>query len=161
MLGSDYTDVSTGTELSFNARVAANLGSPVVLAVHGRDRTPEQVATAAASALIELRANHANPVAIIANRVDAAHVAGVVVAQETVELGQGQRIVLGTVGIDQIDALLGVQVAHRQGTWGLRSARRHCPHGQAGQANQGGGAQELSALAAGIIGLVHSAGDLG
>ena len=74
VLGSDYTDVSTGTELSFNARVAANLGSPVVLAVHGRDRTPEQIATAAATALTELRANHANPVAIIANRVDAAHV---------------------------------------------------------------------------------------
>ena len=35
VLGSDYTDVSTGTELSFNARVAANLGSPVVLVVHG------------------------------------------------------------------------------------------------------------------------------
>ena len=37
VLGSDYTDVSTGTELSFNARVAANLGSPVVLVVHGGD----------------------------------------------------------------------------------------------------------------------------
>ncbi len=70
VLGSDYTDVSTGTELSFNARVAANLGSPVVLVVHGRDRTPDQVTTAAASALTELRANHANTVAVIANRVD-------------------------------------------------------------------------------------------
>ena len=56
MLGSDYTDVSTGTELSFNARVAANLGSAVVLVVHGRDRTPEQVRVAADSALAELQA---------------------------------------------------------------------------------------------------------
>jgi phosphate acetyltransferase len=71
VLGSDYTDVSTGTELSFNARVAANLGSPVVLVVHGRDRTPEQVRVAADSALAELRANHALTVAVIANRVEA------------------------------------------------------------------------------------------
>jgi len=70
VLGSDYTDVSTGTELSFNARVAANLGSPVVLVVHGRDRTPEQVRVAADSALAELRANHAVAVAVIANRVE-------------------------------------------------------------------------------------------
>jgi phosphate acetyltransferase len=70
VLGSDYTDVSTGTELSFNARVAANLGSAVVLVVHGRDRTPEQVRVAADGALAELRANHAEPVAVIANRVE-------------------------------------------------------------------------------------------
>ncbi|WP_076259549.1 phosphate acetyltransferase [Intrasporangium flavum] len=70
VLGSDYTDVSTGTELSFNARVAANLGSAVVLVVHGRDRSPEQVRVAADGALAELRANHAEPVAVIANRVE-------------------------------------------------------------------------------------------
>jgi phosphate acetyltransferase len=70
VLGSDYTDVSTGTELSLNARIAANLGSPVVLVVHGRDRTPEQVLTAAEGAITELRAHHARTVAVIANRVD-------------------------------------------------------------------------------------------
>jgi phosphate acetyltransferase len=70
VLGSDYTDVSTGTELSFNARIAANLGSPVVLVVHGRDRTPEQVLSAAEGAIAELRAHHARTVAVIANRVD-------------------------------------------------------------------------------------------
>ena len=55
VLGSDYTDVSTGTELSFNARIAANLGSPVVLVVHGRQRTPEQIRAAADGAIAELR----------------------------------------------------------------------------------------------------------
>ena len=70
VLGSDYTDVSTGTELSFNAKIAANLGSPVVLVVHGRGRTPAQVHAAAESALTELRANHATPVAVVANRVE-------------------------------------------------------------------------------------------
>ena len=69
-VGSDYTDVASGTELSFNAKIAANLGSPVVLVVHGRERTPEQILAAAESAIAELRANHAHTVAVIANRVD-------------------------------------------------------------------------------------------
>ncbi|HYI57662.1 MAG TPA: phosphate acetyltransferase [Microlunatus sp.] len=68
VLGSDYTDISTGTELTVNARIAANLGSPVVLVVHGRDRTPEEVRAAAEVALAELRLHHAHPVAVIANR---------------------------------------------------------------------------------------------
>ena len=70
VVGSDYTDVASGTELSFNAKIAANLGSPVVLVVHGRERTPEQILAAAESAIVELRANHAHTVAVIANRVD-------------------------------------------------------------------------------------------
>jgi len=70
VIGSDYTDVATGTELSFNAKIAANLGSPVVLVVHGRNRSPEQIRAAADSAIAELRANHAHTVAVIANRVD-------------------------------------------------------------------------------------------
>jgi phosphate acetyltransferase len=70
VVGSDYTDVATGTELSFNAKIAANLGSPVVLVVHGRERSAEQIRAAADSAIAELRANHAQTVAVIANRVD-------------------------------------------------------------------------------------------
>ncbi len=70
VVGSDYTDVASGTELSFNAKIAANLGSPVVLVVHGRERTPEQILAAAESAIAELRAHHAHTVAVIANRVD-------------------------------------------------------------------------------------------
>jgi phosphate acetyltransferase len=69
VVGSDYTDVASGTELSFNAKIAANLGSPVVLVVHGRERSPEQVRAAAASAIAELRTNHVQTVAVIANRV--------------------------------------------------------------------------------------------
>jgi phosphate acetyltransferase len=70
VVGSDYTDVTSGTELSFNAKVAANLGSPVVLVVHGQERTPKQVHAAAVGAIAELRAHHAQTVAVIANRVD-------------------------------------------------------------------------------------------
>lgn len=70
VIGSDYTDVATGTELSFNAMIAANLGSPVVLVVHWRGRTPQQIRTAAASAIAELRSQHAHTVTVLGNRVD-------------------------------------------------------------------------------------------
>jgi phosphate acetyltransferase len=85
VVGSDYTDVTSGTELSFNAKIAANLGSPVVLVVHGRQRTPKQIHAAAASGIAELRANHAHTVAVIANRVD--HDAVEAIRTELAELG--------------------------------------------------------------------------
>lgn len=80
VLGSDYTDITTATELSFNAKIAANLGAPVVLVVHGRNRTPEQIRAAADGALSEFRAQHAQAVAVIANRVDPGAVTEVVAA---------------------------------------------------------------------------------
>ncbi len=70
ILGSDYTDVSSPTELAFNARIAANLGAPVVLVVSGRDRSPHDVATTAESALTEFTDQHIRVVAVIANRAD-------------------------------------------------------------------------------------------
>ena len=85
VVGSDYTDVTSGTELSFNAKIAANLGSPVVLVVHGRQRTPEQISAAAASGIAELSAHHAHTVAVIANRVD--HDAVEAICNELAELG--------------------------------------------------------------------------
>ena len=42
IVGSDYTDVTTPSELDTNARIAANLGTPVVLAVKAKDRTPDR-----------------------------------------------------------------------------------------------------------------------
>src|SRR4051812_25720972 len=49
-VGSDYGNVGAPTELSFNARVAANLGLPVVGVVSGRGRTPAEVTAAVAHA---------------------------------------------------------------------------------------------------------------
>lgn len=69
ILGSDYTDVSSPTELAFNARVATNLNAPIVLVVSGKDRSPQQVKNAAESALAEVRAQHNEAFAVIANRV--------------------------------------------------------------------------------------------
>ena len=39
VVGSDYTDVGAPTEFSFNAKIAANLGSPVLLVLNAHDRS--------------------------------------------------------------------------------------------------------------------------
>jgi phosphate acetyltransferase len=86
ILGSDYTDVASPTELSYNARIAANLGAPVLLVLGGRShedvtpaarahvftgsaRTSEEMFQAAEIALAELADEHAQLAAVIANRV--------------------------------------------------------------------------------------------
>jgi phosphate acetyltransferase len=71
VLGSDFADVATPGELTFNARVAADLASPVVLVISGRGRPPAAVRAVADVALAELDAAHAQTIAVIANRVDA------------------------------------------------------------------------------------------
>jgi len=70
VVGSDYTDVTTGNEWATNAHIAANIGSPVVLVVSGRGRDPQTIAETVELAKTELIAWHAHPVAAIANRVD-------------------------------------------------------------------------------------------
>jgi phosphate acetyltransferase len=68
IVGSDYTDVATPTELSVNARIAVNLGAPVVLSVRAKGRTPDQVAQVVELCLAELSAQHAYSAAVVANR---------------------------------------------------------------------------------------------
>ncbi|MBP1818849.1 phosphate acetyltransferase [Mycobacterium sp. OAE908] len=70
IVGSDYTDVATPSELSMNARIAANLGAPVVLAVKASGRTPAQVAEVVDVCLDEITAQHAHTAAVVANRCD-------------------------------------------------------------------------------------------
>ena len=70
IVGSDYTDVATPTELSVNARIAVNLGAPVVLAVRAKARTPDEVAQVVELCLAELAAQHAHTAAVVANRCD-------------------------------------------------------------------------------------------
>jgi phosphate acetyltransferase len=77
IVGSDYTDVATPSELSMNARIAVNLGAPVVLAVKAKDRTPEQVAQLVDLCLFELDAQHAHTAAVVANRCDPAQMPAV------------------------------------------------------------------------------------
>ena len=71
IIGSDYTDVASPSELGFNARIAVNLGAPVLLAVRGARRTRRGGRSARATcAPAELAANHAHLLAIVANRCD-------------------------------------------------------------------------------------------
>ncbi|MDT5112699.1 MAG: phosphate acetyltransferase [Mycobacterium sp.] len=68
IVGSDYTDVASPSELSVNARIAVNLGAPVVLAVRAADRTPEDVAHVVELCLAEIAGQHAHTAAVVANR---------------------------------------------------------------------------------------------
>jgi phosphate acetyltransferase len=74
IVGSDYTDVGTPTEFSYNARIAANLGAPVLLVLNGSGRTPTELHTMTELSAAELKAQHGTLFAVIANRVDGTQV---------------------------------------------------------------------------------------
>ncbi|NED99695.1 phosphate acetyltransferase [Phytoactinopolyspora halotolerans] len=77
IVGSDYTDVDNPTEFSFNARIAANLGAPALLVLNGRNRTPDNIRTAADAAIAELAANSGHLLGTMVNRVEPARLADV------------------------------------------------------------------------------------
>ncbi|MCA2205500.1 MULTISPECIES: phosphate acetyltransferase [Nocardia] len=68
IVGSDYTDVASPSELRYNARIAVNLGAPVLLVVRGAERTPAEVKQLVELCESELAGEHAQLVAVIANR---------------------------------------------------------------------------------------------
>jgi phosphate acetyltransferase len=76
-VGTDFSGVGTSGELAFNARVALNLGLPVLGVVSGRYREAEEVASAVTVALSTLRRIGPAVVGIVANRVDPEQVEGV------------------------------------------------------------------------------------
>jgi phosphate acetyltransferase len=97
VIGSDYTDVGSPAELTYNARIAANLGAPVLLVVGGRaqqgqseqlgtsiPRTPEQVGQIASLALVELAHERAELLAVVANRADPERLDDVIAAVRAV-----------------------------------------------------------------------------
>ncbi|MFM9032859.1 MAG: phosphate acetyltransferase [Mycobacterium sp.] len=85
IVGSDYTDVATPTELSVNARIAVNLGAPVVLSVRAFGRTPGEIAEAIELCIDELAAQHAHTAAVVANRCEPSKMAAV--AKACADLG--------------------------------------------------------------------------
>jgi phosphate acetyltransferase len=85
IVGSDYTDVTTPSELDTNARIAANLGAAVVLAVKAKDRTPTEVAQVVELCLIEISGQHAHTAAVVANRCDPSQMAAVADALKSFE----------------------------------------------------------------------------
>ncbi|WP_110590521.1 phosphate acetyltransferase [Microbacterium suaedae] len=83
VLGSDYTDVGSPAELAYNARIAANLGTPVLLVLGGRQqqgqtealgslaaRSPQQMGQIASLAIAELVRARAELAATIVNRAE-------------------------------------------------------------------------------------------
>jgi len=70
IVGTDYTDVAGPTELSYNARIAVNLGAPVLLVVRGAGRKPSEIRQVVEVSLNELKAQHAQALGIVANRCD-------------------------------------------------------------------------------------------
>jgi phosphate acetyltransferase len=69
VVGSDFTDVGAPTEFSVNARIAANLGSPMLLVASGHGLTPDEIRGAAELAVEDVHHNHALVLGVVANRV--------------------------------------------------------------------------------------------
>ncbi len=80
VVGSDYTDVAAPAELAVNARIAVNLGAPVLLAVRAKGRSAEQVAHIVEACLAELNIQHAHTAAVVANRCDPTQLVAVTAA---------------------------------------------------------------------------------
>lgn len=83
IIGSDYTDVAAPAELSFNAKVAADIGAPLLMVVNGREldgseehlgqaaaRTPKQIAQIAEVSIREIADYHATLLGVVVNRAD-------------------------------------------------------------------------------------------
>lgn len=71
VIGSDFADVTAPSEFAFNARIAANLGTPMLLVIPGGERQPKDIATAAKLALRAAHDMHATVVGVVANQVPA------------------------------------------------------------------------------------------
>lgn len=83
IVGSDFTDVGSTSELGYNARIAANLGAPVLVVLNGRadqgdrlgvsvPRTPGQLGQLMSLALTDISHQRAELFAVITNRADPA-----------------------------------------------------------------------------------------
>ena len=80
IVGSDYSELGQATrpvELSTNARIAVNLGAPLLLTVSGKGRTAAEVADVVGVCLAELDAQRAHTAAVVANRCEPDGVAAI------------------------------------------------------------------------------------
>ena len=110
IVGSDYTDVGSPAELGYNARIAANLGAPVLLVLSGRagegeqlgsatPRTPEQMGQITSLALSELAHARASLLAVVANRADPDEMTQVIASIEAVLATRPGALVDGAVPV--------------------------------------------------------------
>jgi phosphate acetyltransferase len=119
ILGSDYTDVGSPAELGYNARIAANLGAPVLLVLGGRSaqtqtrpeqlgsslpRTAAEMGKIADLALAELAHGRAELFAVVANRAEQSEAEATIAAiRRSVEtaLGPGKRVPVWAIPEDR------------------------------------------------------------
>lgn len=114
IVGSDYTDVGSPAELAYNARIAANLGAPVLLVLGGRSaqgqtqpeqlgsslaRTPAEMGQIADLALTELEHGRAQLFAVVANRADPGRADETIAAvRASVQSALGRAAVVAAAG---------------------------------------------------------------
>ena len=84
ILGSDYEDVDSSTELARNASIASNLNSPLIFACRADGRTVDQVRRLAEAAIDTLEANHNSVVGIVATHAEPGERDEIAVALKTV-----------------------------------------------------------------------------
>ena len=80
VVGTDFAGVGTASELAFNARVALNLGLPMLCVVSGHGRSAAEVLSAVSVGLTVLEGAGCDVVAVVANRVREDEVAAVTAA---------------------------------------------------------------------------------
>lgn len=86
VVGSDFTDVASPTEFSFNGRIAANLGTPVLLVVSGFERSADDIAQLVDLSVAELHETHATTVGVVVNRCDADSTSSIIAALDPAAL---------------------------------------------------------------------------
>ncbi|MBK7822331.1 MAG: phosphate acetyltransferase [Tessaracoccus sp.] len=84
VLGSDYEDVDSSTELARNASIASNLNAPLIFACRADGRTVDQVRRLAEAAIDTLEANHNSVIGIVATHAEPGDRDEIAVALKTV-----------------------------------------------------------------------------
>ncbi len=74
ILGSDYEDIDTSSELAHNATIAANLNSPVLFVCRAEDRSVEQVRRLTEAAIEAIEQQHNTVIGIVASHAAPADV---------------------------------------------------------------------------------------
>ncbi len=112
VVGSDYTGVTSPAELDHNARIAANIGSGVVLVMNGHGKEPNRIVDEAKLAVQDIQSHHATVVGVMVNRVDENHLDWV---KEELK-----RIELPTWALPEIPLLTSASVREIQDSLGAR-----------------------------------------
>ena len=74
VIGTDFTGPSPSTELALNARLATNMGAPVLAVVNGHELDGHEVEHAMDSSTSQLNRLGASVIATFVNRVDSQHI---------------------------------------------------------------------------------------